>query len=145
MGILSGILTVRVGGNSAGPISEHGLPTARVWFSVCQYSLSCWLLLCIPVWGQERIVLAGSGSSLAGPVFMVWGQEFNSQQQAIPVTYVSTSSAEGIRGIAQHQGDFAIGAIPLTRAQLLHPNLTLAQIPITVVSVVPLYNLPRKL
>src|SRR5258708_5865625 len=135
---------MRTARNSLRPISENGLPTARLCFSVCQYSLFCWLLLCIPVWGQERIVLAGSGSSLAGPVFMVWGQEFNSQQQAIRVTYVSTSSAEGIRGIAQHQGDFAIGEIPLTRAQLRDPNLTLAQIPIAVVSVVPLYNLPGK-
>jgi len=75
---------------------------------------------------------------------MVWGQEFNSQQQAIRVTYVSTSSAEGIRGIARHEGDFAIGEIPLTREQLRDPNLKLAQIPIAVVSVVPIYNLPGK-
>lgn len=104
--------------------------------------LCCWLLLSIPLWGQARIVLVGSGSSLAGPLLQIWEKEFNRQRDALQVTYVATSSAEGIRAMTQHVGDFAIGEVPLTREQMRDPDLKLAQIPVAIVAVVPIYNLP---
>jgi len=116
----------------------------RKGFSLVDWTLwlCCCVFLSIPAWGQARIVLAGSGSSLAGPIFVVWEEAFNRQHNAIQVGYVTTSSAEGIHQIAQLLGDFALGEIPLTGEQMRNPQAQLTQIPIAVVAVVPIYNVP---
>ncbi len=87
-------------------------------------------------------MLAGSGSSLAGPLLTVWENEFNRKQSAIRVAYVATNSGEGIRAMSRHAGDFAVGELPLSPEQIRDPNSRLGQIPLGVVAVAPVYNLP---
>ena len=91
---------------------------------------------------EARIALAGSGSSLAGPVFAVWQDAFNRQYSSIRVGYIPTSSGEGIRQITLLLGDFAVGEIPLSHEQLNNPTVHLTQLPIAVMGVVPIYNVP---
>src|SRR6266480_1673521 len=63
---------------------------------------------------QNRINLAGSGSNLAGPLFVAWTDEFNKKNPAIQVRYLPLSSEEGIEQIKSSSGDFAIGEIRLS-------------------------------
>jgi phosphate transport system substrate-binding protein len=90
---------------------------------------------------QQKMVLVGSGSSLAGSLVGVWGKGFNRQRPAIQVGYVSTSSSDGIEQVGMLHEDFAVGELPLTNKQKNNANQRLAQIPIAVVSIVPVYNL----
>jgi phosphate transport system substrate-binding protein len=100
------------------------------------------MLFPIGLSGQARIVLAGSGSAIAGPIFSVWTREFNRSHNLIQVSYVPTNSGEGIRQVTLLLGDFAIGEIPLSGAQMKGAKVKLNQIPIAVLAVVPVYNLP---
>ncbi len=79
---------------------------------------------------------------MAGPILLIWESEFNRQHTSIQVGYVPTNSGEGIRQITLQQGDFAIGEIPLTPEQLRNSGVHLTQLPIAVVAVVPVYNVP---
>jgi len=91
---------------------------------------------------QSRINLAGSGSNLAGPLFVAWTDEFNKKNPAIQVRYLPLSSEEGIEQIKSSSGDFAIGEIPLSQEQMHDPKAPLVQIPVLLVAVVPVYNIP---
>ncbi len=91
---------------------------------------------------QSRINLAGSGSNVAGPLFVAWTDEFNKKNPAIQVRYLPLSSEEGIEQIKSSSGDFAIGEIPLSQEQMHDPKAPLVQIPVLLVAVVPVYNVP---
>src|SRR5438309_6558888 len=91
---------------------------------------------------QSRINLAGSGSNVAGPLFVAWTDEFNKKNPAIQVRYLPLSSEEGIEQIKSSSGDFAIGEIPLSQEQMHDPKAPLVQIPVRLVAVVPVYNVP---
>src|SRR5437762_360602 len=91
---------------------------------------------------QSRINLAGSGSNVAGPLFVAWTDEFNKKNPAIQVRYLPLSSEEGIEQIKSSSGDFAIGEIPLSQEQMHDPKAHLVQIPVLLVAVVPVYNVP---
>jgi phosphate transport system substrate-binding protein len=95
-----------------------------------------------PVRAQDMIYLVGSGSNLAGPLFVAWMDTFNKNNSHIQVRYLPLSSAEGFEQINTHSGDFAVGEIPLTREQLHNSHASLVQIPVLMVAVVPIYNLP---
>jgi len=91
---------------------------------------------------QSRINLAGSGSNVAGPLFVAWTDEFNKKNPAIQMRYLPLSSEEGIEQIKSSSGDFAIGEIPLSQEQMHDPKAPLVQIPVLLVAVVPVYNVP---
>jgi phosphate transport system substrate-binding protein len=97
-----------------------------------------------PLQAQQKMALVGSGSSLAGSFLAVWRKEFNRQHPAILVGYVLTSSSDGIQQVGMLHEDFAVGEVPLTDKQKNNAILRLAQIPIAVFSIVPVYNLPGR-
>ncbi len=66
--------------------------------------------------------IAGSGSNVAGPLFVAWTDEFNKKNPAIQVRYLPLSSEEGIEQIKSSSGDFAIGEIPLSQEQMHDPK-----------------------
>ncbi len=82
------------------------------------------------------MTLVGSGSTTQAPLFKHWAEEFNRRNPSIHVQYFTTRSAEGIRAIGHGEGDFASGEISLGNPQRL------AQIPVALVCVVPVYNVP---
>ena len=92
-----------------------------------------------PASAQQTITLAGSGSSLARPLLGVWARKFHDQRPAIQVGYIATSSSEGIAEVSRLAGDFAIGEISLTEKQRSNAGAPLAQIPVAVFSIVPVY------
>jgi len=92
-----------------------------------------------PASAQQTITLAGSGSSLARPLLEVWARKFHDQRPAIQVEYIATSSSEGIAEVSRLAGDFAIGEISLTEKQRSNAGAPLAQIPVAVFSIVPVY------
>jgi phosphate transport system substrate-binding protein len=96
----------------------------------------------IPLQAQQEMTLVGSGSSLAGSVLGAWEKGFNRQHPAVQVGYVSTSSSDGIQQVSTLGEDFAVGEVALTKQQKNNANQRLAQIPIAVISIVPIYNLP---
>ena len=103
------------------------------------------MLGAVPSSVQQPITLAGSGSSLAAHLLGVWGRKFHDQHPAIEVGYIATSSSEGITEVGRLAGDFAIGEMPLTEKQRNNPSGPLAQIPVAVFSIVPIYKLPGRL
>jgi ABC-type phosphate transport system substrate-binding protein len=97
----------------------------------------------IPLQAQQEMVLVGSGGSLASPLFVMWGKGFN-RLHPVRVAYVHTSSRDGIEQVNVLHEDFAFGELPLTEKQKNNPKRRLTQIPIAVVSIVPIYNLPSR-
>jgi phosphate transport system substrate-binding protein len=96
----------------------------------------------IALQAQKRVVLVGSGSSNAVASIGAWAKDFNNQRPSVQVAYVMTSSRDGIEQVSTLHGDFAVGELPLTDKQKNNKNVRLAQIPIAVFTVVPVYNLP---
>ena len=109
---------------------------------VAALTVAVCLACAIPLPAQPRTTLVGSGSSLAVPLMSAWGKEFAESYPNVQVAYVATSSGEGIRQISAMEGDFAVGEVPLTDKQKSATKSPLAQIPIAVVTIVPVYNLP---
>ena len=74
-----------------------------------------------------------------GPGRCAWFRSRNS-----PITRMPSGldvAVSCIRAMTEHLGDFAIGEIPRSRERMADPEVKLAQIPIAVVGVVPIYNL----
>lgn len=88
------------------------------------------------------MTLAGSGSSLAGPLLGVWGRKFHDEHPSLQVGYILTSSLEGMQEVRRMAGDLAIGEIPLSETQRSGAVLPLVQVPVAVFSIVPIYKLP---
>jgi phosphate transport system substrate-binding protein len=91
---------------------------------------------------QERIILVGSGSNLPVHLYRAWTEAFNKENSQIRVEYLPLGSSEGIKQISNGSGDFGAGEIPLSRAQMHGSMQSLLPIPLSLVSIVPIYNLP---
>jgi phosphate transport system substrate-binding protein len=112
-----------------------------VWQLVAAVTGSLFLLA-PPVQGQSTIYLAGAGSSLVATVFSAWTNDFNRKNTAIQAGYFPLNSAEAINQIKAHSADFGDGEIPLTSQQMHDPSVPLIEIPILLVGIVPIYNIP---
>src|ERR1700682_3954499 len=112
-----------------------------VWDLVAAVTGSLFLLA-PPVQGQSTIYLAGAGSSLVATVFSAWTNDFNRKNTAIQAGYFPLNSAEAINQIKAHSADFGDGEIPLTPQQMHDPSVPLIEIPILLVGIVPIYNIP---
>lgn len=75
-------------------------------------------------------------------LFAAWTEVFNRQNPAVQVGFVPTTSAEGIRRVSLLLGDFATGEIRLEEKEDDPSHVHLVGIPIAVIGVVPIYNLP---
>ena len=117
-----------------------------VRFLVRQIGACLLIWTAVHVQAQVRVALVASGSSLAGNLFQSWGAEFARRRPDIRISYVSTSSRDGIQQISMLRGDFAVGEIPLThdqeRPKARAPQL--GQIPLAVITIVPIYNVPGR-
>jgi phosphate transport system substrate-binding protein len=106
--------------------------------------LACaWMCSAVSLEAQQKVVLVGSGTTLASHLLGIWGKEFARTHSGIAVAYVATSSGDGVRQLNLLQEDFAIGEIPLTMKQRNNGD-GLRQIPIALISIVPIYNLPGR-
>jgi phosphate transport system substrate-binding protein len=89
---------------------------------------------------QERIMLVGSGSSVPGPLYNKWAQEYNKRDPRVQLQYLPIGTSEGIKQISKGSSDFSAGEVQLTAAERAEGNLT--ELPAVLIGVVPVYNLP---
>jgi phosphate transport system substrate-binding protein len=112
-----------------------------VWHIVAAVT-GCLFLLGAAVQAQSTIYLAGAGSSLVATVFSAWTNDFNRKNTTIQAGYFPLNSAEAINQIKAHSADFGDGEIPLTPQQIHDSKVPLTEIPILLVGIVPIYNVP---
>ena len=88
----------------------------------------------------QSVVLVGSGSSVPGPLYEKWGQEYDKRNPGIQMRYLAVGTSEGIKQISRGVGDFAAGESPLTEKEREQGGLL--ELPAVLVAIVPIYNLP---
>jgi len=95
----------------------------------------------VPASVQHPITLAGSGSSLlAATCSECGGGNFTINIRRSSWVYCDEFERRDHGGGGRR--DFAIGEMPLTEKQRNNPSGPLAQIPVAVFSIVPVYKLP---
>jgi phosphate transport system substrate-binding protein len=117
-------------------------PQRSCFWDIVAAVIGCWFLLTATVQAQSTIYLAGAGSSLVATVFSAWTNDFNRKNSTIQAGYFPLNSAEAINQIKAHSADFGDGEIPLTPQQIHDSKVPLTQIPILLVGIVPIYNVP---
>jgi len=90
---------------------------------------------------QQRVFLVGSGGRMEASLFAAWTEAFNRQNSTVQIGFVPTSSADGIRRVSLALSDFAAAEIRLPQEE---GESSLVRIPIALIGVVPIYNLPGK-
>lgn len=95
----------------------------------------------IPAASQEAVVLVGSGSSVPGPLYNRWAQEYGKRSPRIQVRYLPVGTSEGIKQISHGTGDFSAGEALLTAKERKEGNLI--EVPAVLIAIVPIYNLPE--
>src|SRR5579863_6398963 len=104
--------------------------------------LSCFVTLGLysaPANAQTAVVLVGSGSSVPGPLYNRWTQEYGKRNPNIQMRYLPAGTSEGIKQISHGVGDFGAGESQLTEEQRKEGGLT--ELPVVLVGIVPIYSL----
>ena len=108
----------------------------------------CRLALALFCWSaasgsaEPQLVLVGSGSSITVRLYQAWIKEFSRIHSRVQIRYVPVGSSESIRQISQGVGDFGGGDVPLPDPQIRNKKISLTAIPMAVIGIVPIYNLP---
>lgn len=89
---------------------------------------------------QTALVLVGSGSSVPTPLYNRWAQEYGKRSPDIQVRYLTVGTSEGIKQISHGVGDFAAGEAQLTNLERKQGGLM--ELPVVLIAIVPIYNLP---
>ena len=108
----------------------------------CLAAAIVWSWLGAAAAAQQRIVIVGSGSNVSLPLYRAWTSKFNANNDSIQIRYLPLGTAESFRQISRGIGDFGGGEIILTGEQMHGSKVQLITIPIVLVGVVPIYNLP---
>jgi phosphate transport system substrate-binding protein len=101
-------------------------------------------LVAPPLLAQETVSLVGSGSNLAGSLYVAWTSQYGKAHSDMQVRYLPLGTSQSINEIRAGTGDFGGGEIPLTEAQKHSGKYTLTQFPTVLVAIVPIYKLPGK-
>jgi phosphate transport system substrate-binding protein len=92
----------------------------------------------------DRIVINGDGSTFAYPMYRKWIGEYEKENPAVRVTYISNGSGAGIHDIMLGSVDFAGTDGPLNKIQMLdfstHRNCEVLHFPTAIGADVPVYN-----
>ena len=94
----------------------------------------------------DPLVLSGDGSTFAYPMYSKWIEEYQKENPAVHLTYVSNGSGAGIHDIILGRVDFAGTDGPLNKVQMLdfstHRNCEILHFPTAIGADVPIYNIP---
>lgn len=101
-----------------------------------------WLLIAPFAAAQQRTMLVGSGGSIEAMLFEDWTRQFNRESSSIQVTYFTTKSSDGLRAMESNAGDFGAGEIPISAKESPRSHTRRAEIPVALISVVVIFNLP---
>jgi len=91
-------------------------------------------------YGQNAVVLVGSGSSVPAPLYNRWTQEYGKQKSSVQLRYLPVGTSEGIKQISHNAGDFGAGEAQLTEKERKDGDLM--ELPVVLIGIVPIYNLP---
>lgn len=89
---------------------------------------------------QDSMTLVGSGGSSPLAMFRTWSGQYAKYKPGVKIQYLTLDTDRSIIEISNGSGDFGGGDIPLTPEQRSHDNLV--ELPILIIGVVPVYNLP---
>ena len=94
----------------------------------------------------DTLVIKGDGSTFAYPMYSKWIEEYEKDDPAVHLTYVSNGSGAGIHDIMLGTVDFAGTDGPLNKTQMLdfatHQNCEVLHFPTALGADVPIYNVP---
>jgi phosphate transport system substrate-binding protein len=88
----------------------------------------------------QTTVLVGAGSTVPQPLYVAWSEAIQKSDSTIQLRYLPMGAADGVQQVSKGSGDFGAGEIRLTAAELKKSGLTM--IPVAVVGIVPIYNVP---
>src|SRR6516165_11203151 len=95
---------------------------------------------------SDKLALTGDGSTFAYPIYSKWIEEYDKDNPAVHLTYVSNGSGAGIHDIMMGTVDFAGTDGPLNKTQMLdfstHRNCEVLHFPVAIGADVPIYNIP---
>lgn len=100
------------------------------------------LLICLGALyaADQGVVLVGAGSSVPLPLYRKWADLYNENNKTVQLQYIAMGNAEGIAQISHGVSDFGAGELPLSVEDRQQGNLT--EIPVVMIGIVPIYNLP---
>ncbi len=87
-----------------------------------------------------RVDLRGGGASLPAAVWAAWGEQYSLVDPLVTVTYNPSSSSEAVRLVTTRGADFGASDTALEAGERSKGDLVV--IPMTMASVVAIYNLP---
>ena len=94
----------------------------------------------------DTLVIKGDGSTFAYPMYSKWIEEYEKDDPAVRLTYMSNGSGAGIHDIMMGTVDFAGTDGPLNKTQMLdfatHQNCEVLHFPTALGADVPIYNVP---
>ena len=105
-------------------------------------TMGCCLLALAPALAQDTIDLVGSGSNVPSPLYTAWIDDFNKKDPKIQVHYLPLGTSASIHQISLGSGDFGGGEIILSHEEMHGGKVPLIQIPMVLIGIVPIYNLP---
>ncbi|WP_462320753.1 phosphate ABC transporter substrate-binding protein PstS [Halochromatium sp.] len=118
---------------SANPLLTH---LSVVLLSVC--------LLLPPalIAGEKPLRIYGSGATFPAPLFSSWMHSFTAEHPKIQPDYQGTSSAGGLKDLAEGRVDFAAADFRIADEQAAELGGGILQVPMAAAGVVLVYNLP---
>ena len=111
-----------------------------VTFFLCLVMTALGLFSAPRIRAEDTIMLVGSGSTVPGPLYAKWSDEFNKRDPRVQVRYLPIGTSESITAISRGSGDFGAGEVQLSGQEL--KDLRLVLVPTMLVGIVPIYNLP---
>jgi len=112
--------------------------------SVCRVTAFFVLTFLLPfcTWGQERMVLVETGSSMPEPLYKNWIQQYHQQDERTLIRYMAVGSGESARSILAGSGDLGGGDAPIPETQLRASGKSVVELPAVLIGIVIIYELP---
>jgi phosphate transport system substrate-binding protein len=118
--------------------------TLKISWAIFLFTL-CIISIPMAVAQADPLVINGDGSTFAYPMYQKWIEEYQKENPAVHLTYVSNGSGAGIHDIMMGTVDFAGTDGPLNKVQMLdfstHRNCEILHFPTAIGADVPIYNL----
>ena len=134
----------RSAGRETAQLSTAGIPrpNGKVLGSWKTFTIIFMATLCTALFAAEPqgVVLVGAGSSVPLPLYRKWADLYNQSNKTVQLQYLAMGNVEGIAQITKGISDFGAGELPLSAEDRRQNNLT--EIPVVMIGIVPIYNLP---
>lgn len=88
----------------------------------------------------QTTILVGTGSTVPQPLFNSWADHYNKTNSAVQMKYLGLGTSEGIQQVTKGSGDFGAGELRMSPKDLQKDGLVM--VPVAVVGIVPIYNVP---